>query len=110
MILSKRISILHCVIIHDTVLEIKVWFSAHAGCTGSQNCAPGSLSVCSPLYKGINMLENACTHRVHRFENLCTRQPKCVHRVQGAPLISNTDDIYIRDFNLLQVPLALERH
>ena len=74
--------------------KIKVLFCAHARFTGSQNRAPGSLSVCSPLYKGINILENACSHRVHRFENLCTRQPKCAHSVQGAPLfeaISNTE-------------------
>ena len=42
------------------------------------------------LYKPISKLGKICTHRVHMFQNLCTWQPKCVHWVQGAPLILNT--------------------
>ena len=38
------------------VFEIKVSYCAHSGCIGSQNCAPGSLSMCSSLYKDISML------------------------------------------------------
>ena len=74
----------------NPVFQTKVLFCAHPGCTGSQNRASGSWSMCSPLHKGIDILENVCTHRVHRFENLCTRQQECAHRVQGAPLISKT--------------------
>ena len=51
-----------------TVFEIKVLHCAHSGCMGSQNCAPGNLLMCSSLYKGINILEKACTHRVHRWK------------------------------------------
>ena len=42
-----------------------------------------------------------CAHRVQGAplisdnENICTLQPKCAHQVQGAPLISNTDYIVI---------------
>ena len=88
---KAEFSLLNRIKRNGTVFEIKVLFYAHAGCTCSQNCAPGSLSVCYPLYKGINILEHACTHRAHRFENMCTRQPKCAHRAQDAPLILNTD-------------------
>ena len=73
------------------MFEIKVLFCAHVGCTGSQNRAPGRLSVCSPLYKGINILEIACTHRVHRFEKLHPAAKMCTQGVGCAPLISNTD-------------------
>ena len=46
--------------------------------------------MCCSLYKPVKNLGKSCTHRVHRCQNVCTRQPKCAHRVQGAPLISNT--------------------
>ena len=48
------------------VFEMKVSYCANAGCMGSQNCALGYLSMCSSLHKGINILETACTHWVHR--------------------------------------------
>ena len=73
------------------MFEIKVLFCAHIGCTGSKNRAPGSLSVCSSLYKGIDILENACTHRVHRFEKLHPAAKTCTQGAGCAPLISNTD-------------------
>ena len=48
------------------VFEMKVLYCAHTGCRGSQNRAPGILSMGSPLYNGNTMLEKACTLRVHR--------------------------------------------
>ena len=48
----------------QSVFEIKVLSCAHAGCMGSQNCASGNLSMRSSLYKGIDILEKACTHRI----------------------------------------------
>ena len=88
----------------DVTCQIKEMLMSHVFVTMEYQCSklrfyfvhtPGAheakiVHVCSPLYKGINILEYACTHRVHRFENMCTRQPKCAHRSQGAPLISNT--------------------
>ena len=76
--------------IHKPVLEMKVLCCAPAGCKDSENGAPSHLSMCYSLYKPILNLEKPCTHRVHRCQDLCTRQLKCAHRVQGAPLISNT--------------------
>ena len=32
--------------------------------------------------------EIPCVHRVHRYHNVCTRQPNCALQVQGAPLIN----------------------
>ena len=75
----------------SSVFEIKDFFYAPTGCTGKENRAPGYLFMCTFLYKGIHTVEKTCTLRMHRRSNLCTRQPKCAHRVQGAPLISNTD-------------------
>ena len=63
------------------MFEIMVLFCAHTGCTGSQNRAPGILSMGSFLYKGINRLEKTCTLRVHRSKNLaakmCTQGAGC---------------------------------
>ena len=47
------------------VFETKVLYCALTGCKGMQNRAPGNLSMCSPLYKSINTLENMYTRRVH---------------------------------------------
>ena len=67
-----------------SVFKIKVLQRAHAGCMGSQNCAPIDLFMCYFLYKAINILEKA------QVNILCTCQPNCELRVQSAPLISNT--------------------
>ena len=73
------------------VLEIKDLFCALIGCMSRKTHAPGSISMCSFLYKHIENLEKACTRWVHRFQNMCTQPPKRAHRVEGAPLISNTE-------------------
>ena len=49
------------------------------------------------------MFEKTCTRLVHRFKNLCTRQPKCAHRLQGAPLISNTARFIVVNIKILLV-------
>ena len=60
-----------------SVFEIKVLFCAPAGCKDH-------LFVCHSLYEPIQKLGKACTHRVHRFQNPCTQQPKCAHKVSVA--------------------------
>ena len=47
-----------------------------------------SVYIC--LYSVYKYCEIRCTHWVHRYRNVCTRQPNCAHRVQCAPLILNT--------------------
>ena len=81
------------------VFKSKVLYNAPARCKDPKECAPGHLFICYSQYKPIKKLEKACTHRVHRFQNPCTRQPKCAHRLQGAPLISNT--VLILFFSIL---------
>ena len=71
------------------VFEIKDLYRAHGGCIGNQNCAHGSVSMCSSLYKDSNMLDKPsvfeikgalctrCAHfgcRVHRYQVLCILQ------------------------------------
>ena len=83
----------HITYIHVTS-TLTVWsisavvFFVHQ-CKYQKNGAPGHLFMCYSLYKAV-----ACTHRVHRSQNLCTRQLRCAHRVQGAPLISNTEVVH----------------
>ena len=72
----------------SAVFEIRVLFCTPAACKVLKNGASGHMIMCFSLYKPIQKLGKACTHRVHRFQNLCTRQPKCARRVQGATLIS----------------------
>ena len=72
------------------MFEIKDLLRAPAGYIAFKNHAPGSMSMSAFLYNYIEHFQKACTCWVHRSENLCTRVPKCAHRVQGAPLISNT--------------------
>ena len=78
----------HFAVERMSVFKIKVLYCARAGCIGSKNCAPGSFSMCSSLYKGIDTLEKACTHRVNRpvlkpvypAAKMCTQGAGC--RVQ----------------------------
>ena len=68
----------------NSVFEIRFFLCAPAGCKDPKNGAPGHSFMCYLLYKHTKQLGKPCTHRVHRFQNPCTRQPKCAHRVQGA--------------------------
>ena len=72
------------------MFEIKHLFCAHIWCRGAQNRAPNGISVCAGIYNVYKYSEILCTQRVHMYQNVCTRQQNCAHRVQGAPLISNT--------------------
>ena len=100
---------------HSSVFEIKVLFCAPAGCKDPKNGAPDNLFMCYSLYKPIQKLRKSCTHPVHRFRNPFTCQPKCAHRVQGAPLILNTANfsknihLVLRIFLVLSVYKMLQR-
>ena len=62
----------------QTMFEIKVLYCAQAGCIGSQNHAPASLTMCSSLFKGINMLEKHA-HTGGTCAKICAHyQMKCV--------------------------------
>ena len=99
-IVTKTVtSIFSCI----SVFEIKHLFCAHIGCRGTHNPAPGDIYVCTGIYNVLKYSEIRCTHRVHMLYNVCTRQTNCAHRVQDAPLISNTDYIYILNNNVLRL-------
>ena len=60
--------------------EIKVLYCAHVGCIGSQNHAPGSLFMCSSLYKGIILFKKnmhtpgaQVLKSVHPAAKMCTQ-------------------------------------
>ena len=64
------------------MFEINVLYCAPAGCTGSQNRAPGSLSMGSSLYKGIDRLEkNMHTPGAQVQKSVCPTAKMCT---QGA--------------------------
>ena len=74
------------------MFEIKVLYCAHAGCTGSQNCAPGGLSMGSSLYKGINRLEKnmhtpgaQVQKSVHPADIMCTQGAGCTLNFEHWP-------------------------
>ena len=57
---------------------------------GSNNHAPGQISVHISLYEDINCSKKGMHFWVHGPKNPCTRGLNHAPRVQGAPLISDT--------------------
>ena len=72
-----------------SVYEIKGFCCAHTGCTGSQNRASGCLFILIYSYQYVRKsMHTPAGAQVLKYvhPSLC----KCAHRVQGAPLITNT--------------------
>ena len=73
-----------------SVSEIKDFSDAHTGCTIPKTMHPANY-VCILPYMIYLMLKKEMHFWVHGFKKPCTRQQNHAPRVQGAPLISDTD-------------------
>ena len=75
--------------------EIKLSFCALAGCTSHKTVHPEIATCTLPIYSNDKWLKkNVHTPGAHLLKS-CTRRWKCAHRVQGAPLISDTARTHI---------------
>ena len=74
---------------------------AHSECRGAQNGAPGEFSLCSVQYSVQKYSEMRCTHRVHMYQHVCTRQPNYARQVQSAPSISKCHTMNKYRFQML---------
>ena len=74
----------------SSVSEIKYFSDAHIGCMNPRTMHPAKY-LCTFPYMIILNVKKGMHFRVHGAKNPCTRGSNHAPRVQGAPLISDTE-------------------